>query len=440
VKKEQILEILLDYSPFWTILDYWNNRVKYTKKIENNIWSKLIKVLVWFRRSGKSYIFRYLINYLLNTKLIPKNNIFFLNLEDDRLYNNRNIKTLRLIYETYVDNINPKWKVYIFLDEIQLIEWWESFIRTIYEKNNDIEIFLTGSNSDLLSSEISSSLSGRFIEFKIFPLDFKEFLEFNSLTIKNELDYIRNKKEINVLFYRYIKFWWLPEILELNNDEQVIGYLKSVFVKIVVDDIVKRFSIRNIELLELLNKYLLTNIWWILSYKKIENAIRSYWYNISHLTLTEYISYIKKWFIIYDISKFDWKIKSIFNNFKKYYVLDLWIREVEKINFDNDLSSKLENLVFMNLLQWDNKMYYGQDDKQKEIDFIVLNNNQFDKYQIVSNLTQLNKDRELWNFVLWSKYISWKNYLITLDDSENIEYKWVKIEKINIIKWLLGFF
>ena len=393
MKKEKILEILLDYSPFGIQLNFWRKREKYTKNLEKNIWSQLIKVLVWFRRSGKSYIFRYLIDYLIQIKGINKNNILFLNLEDDRLYGNRNIEILREIYEVYLEKIQPIWKIYIFLDEIQLVKWWETFIRTLYEKGDNIEIFLTGSNSDLLSSEISSSLSGRFIEFKIYPLDFKEYLEFNSLNISSSIDLIKHRREVNIHFDKYLKFWGLPEILELKNEEQIRWYLKGIFIKIVVDDIVKRFSIRNIELLELLNKYLLTNIWWILSYKKIENTIKSYWYNISHQTLVEYIDYIKKGFIIYSISKFDWKIKNIFNNFKKYYTLDLGIREVEKINFDNDITKKLENLVFLKLLQEDKKIYYWQDDKQKEIDFIVINNKQYDKYQVVSHITIENKNR-----------------------------------------------
>ena len=365
----------------------------------------------------------------------------FLNLEDDRLYWYRKIEILREIYEVYLNWLKPVWRIYLFLDEIQLIQWWESFVRTIYEQNNDIEIFLTWSNSDLLSSEISSSLSWRFIEFNIFPLDFREYLEFNWFIISNEIELIKYKKDINNLFDRYLQFWGLPEILELKNDEQIKWYLKSVFTKIIIDDIVKRFGIRNIELLELLNKYIITNIWWILSYKKIENALKMYSYNISSQTLSDYIEFIKKWFIIYDVSKFDWKIKHIFNNFKKYYVLDLWIREVEKINFENDLSRKIENLVFMKLFMQDNEIYYGQDEKGKEIDFIVLNNNKFDKYQVVINLTLENEVRELWNFVLWNKYIDWTNFLITTDNStEILNYKWVEIKKINIINFLLDFY
>jgi hypothetical protein len=441
MKKENILQMLFDYSPFWKRLSFWINRVKYTSKINENIWSKLIKVLVWFRRSWKSYIFRYLIDYLISNKWVNKNNIMFLNLEDDRLYWYRKIETLREIYEVYLNWLKPVWKIYLFFDEIQLIQWWESFIRTIYEQNNDVEIFLTWSNSDLLSSEISSSLSWRFIEFNIFPLDFKEYLEFNWFILSTELDLIRYKKDINNLFDRYLQFGGLPEILELKNDEQIKWYLKSVFAKIVIDDIVKRFWIRNIELLELLNKYIITNIWWILSHKKIENALKKYSYKISSQTLSDYIDFIKRWFIIYDVSKFDWRIKHIFNNFKKYYVLDLWIREVEKINFDNDLSKKIENLVFMKLFMQNNKIYYWQDENQKEIDFIVLNNKKFDKYQVITNLTSENEARELWNFVLWSKYIDWTNFLITIDkDTEILNYKSIKIKKINIINFLLDFY
>lgn len=441
MNKENILQLLFNYSPFWNRLSFWINRKKYTQEIIKHLGTKLIKVLVWFRRCWKSYIFRYLIDYLIEEKKVDKNNIMFINLEDDRLYWKRTVETLRKIYETYLLKLKPTWRIYIFLDEIQLIKWWESFVRTIYEQNQDIEIFLTWSNSDLLSSEISSSLSWRFIEFNIFPLDFKEYLEFKWYIIENEFDLIKYKKEIEDLFDNYVKFWWLPETLELKNDEQIIWYLKWVFNKIIIDDIVKRFSIRNIELLELLNKYLITNIWWILSYKKIENSLKSYWYNISMQTLKDYIDFIMKWFIVYDVNKFDWKIKNIFNNFKKYYVLDLWIREVEKINFDSDLSKKLENLVFLKLIMAKKKVFYWQDDKAKEIDFIVSENDLFHKYQIALNLTSENEARELWNFVILNKYISWENFLITTDDfNDFIEYKSVKIKRINIINFLLDIY
>jgi len=438
MKTEEIMEILLDYSPFGKKLVFGINRKKYTRKIKRSIWNKLIKILVWFRRSWKSYIFRYLIYYLITRKKIEKENILFINLEDDRLFWNRNVKNLRQIYETYLENMRPKWKIYIFFDEIQVIKWWESFIRTLYEQNNDIEIFLTGSNSDLLSSEISSSLSWRFLEFKIYPLDFKEYLYFHNLNINSKNKYLKNKIEIKSLFNKYLKYWWLPEILEINNEEQIEMYLEWIFNKIVIDDIVKRFNIRNVELIELINKYLITNISWILSYKNIENSIKHYSHNISHTTLTDYINYIKKWFIIYDIWKFDWKIKSIFDTYKKYYVLDLWIREVKKLNSTNDLSKKIENLVFMKLLQDDEKIYYWQDDKQKEIDFITKNKNKFDKYQVISYLNPKNINRELWNFRLSDKYIKWDNFLITIENSEILDYKWTKINKINIIEWLLG--
>lgn len=437
MEKELIIDILLDYSPFWKRLYYWRNRESYTNQIVKHIWSKLIKVLVWFRRSWKSYIFRYLIDYLITTLNVDINNILFINLEDDRLFWNRNIETLRLIYETYLEKINPKWKIYLFLDEIQLIDWWESFIRTLYEQNNDLEIFLTWSNSDMLSSEISSSLSWRCMEFKIFPLDFKEYLFFNDVTVKSKLDLSKNKIVVNSLFDKFIKFWWLPEILELKNDEQIRGYLKWIFTKIVIDDIVKRFNIRNIELIELLNKYLITNIWWILSYKSIENTLKSYGYNLSHVTLLDYIDAIKKGFILFDLNKFDFKIKTIFNNFKKYYALDLGIREVEKISFDNDMSKKLENLVFLKLLKEEKKIFYGQEENKKEIDFIVQNLEKFDLYQVILDLNKENEARELWNFVISNKYINGNNFVITLGKTENIEYKWITISKINIIEWLL---
>ena len=439
MNKENIFQILLDYCPFWTKLDYWINRKFYTDNIIEQLGSKLVKVLVWFRRSGKSYILRYIINYLIEKKAINKNNILYLNFEDDRLFNFRNVENLRFIYETYLEKINPSWKIYILFDEIQVINWWESFIRTLYERGDNIEIFLTWSNSNLLSYEINSLLSWRFIEFNIYPLDFKEFLLFNWIEIASEKSYLKNKIEINRYFNEFIKYWALPEILEFPTEKQKIWYLKSVFNKIILDDIVSRFKIRNVELIKIVNKYLLTNIWWVLSAKRVINWIKSYWFQINNVTLIEYIDYIKKWFLIYDISRFDWKINRVFESSKKYYCLDLWIREVEKINFDNDLSKKLENLVFIKLIKDQVEVYYWQDDNQKEIDFLIKKWNKFTNIQVCKKLDEQNMEIELWSFVLSNKYQECKKIVISLENSnEELIYKWNQISVINIIYYLLG--
>jgi len=441
MNKHSILEILSDWSPWRKKLPSGIKRSKYMNILIQHLGTNLIKVIVGFRRSGKTYLMRQIIEHLIDKKTTPHQNILYINFEDDRLNEYLDLKGIRTIYETYISFINPKGKIYLFLDEIQLIPNFEKFIRTIKElKQKDIEIFITGSNSDLLSSEISSSLSGRFLEFKIYPLDFKEFLQFNNLIIKNPSDIYLQKQEIEILFTKFLKFGGLPEISFLSNEEQKINYLRGVFAKIVLDDIIKRFKIREVDIFEKVIIYILSNTSKIINPSKISQIIFGNKNTPGkELSIAKYISYAKQAFLLFELPKFNWKEKRIFDVNKKYYALDLGIRECHKTTISNDYSRKIENLIFLKLIQKNHKCFYGMDKNQKEIDFLIEKKGIFDKYQICTNLHKDNIDREFKNFSLAQKHLSGgKNILLSFDQQEEqIIIKGTIINKVNILQFLL---
>jgi uncharacterized protein len=439
--KNLALTVLSAWSPWGSRLASGIKRPLYLDQIIKNLETNIIKVFVGFRRSGKSYLMRQLIDYLLNEKQINPNNICYLNLEDDRLNNNLDLTSLRFIFETYEQSIRPQGKIYFLLDEIQLIDNFEKFLRTLYElKNKDIEIFITGSNSQLLSSEISSSLSGRFLEFTVFPLNFSEFLLFKGMLINNQKSYIKHQSDIKMYFEEFLEFGGLPEIIFLPQAEQKINYLRGVLAKIVLDDIVKRFKIREINNFEKTMNFILSGTSNIINAAKIAKHIYGNKTGLAqeHL-ISKYINYAKQAFLFFELEKFNWKLSRIFETSKKYYTLDLGIRETCKSNLDNDYSRKLENLVFLKLKQSQVKFFYGMDNNNKEIDFLVDNNNVFDKYQISANLNKENQRRELNNFVLANKYLDkGKNFILTLNAEEStIKYKNQFIQQKNIINFLL---
>jgi len=427
----------------------WQNRILRTEGIIREIQteilagiiSKPIKVITGFRRSGKSFLVNQLAQKLIKQKNYRLEDVLYINFEDNRLLELQNLKGISLIYSTFRKEISQNKKKLIIFDEIQLIPEWERFIRSIYERDNDINIIITGSNSDLLSSELSSKLAGRSIEYRIFPFSFKEFLVYKNFIIKEKKDYFRYKEKIDTLYYKFFKYGGLPEIFSINSESAKYTYLEGIVNKIILDDIVKRFKIKNIALLEEVMNYVISGIGNIIFASKLTNKIKNIKnISIKQSTITEYISYFIKSYTLFEIHKFQWKQSRVFEKTKKYYSIDLGIINTRTTSYNNIDSYKLENLVFLQLLRKNKYIYFGQNELGKEIDFIVPNNKVFDKYQIAQTITPDNINREYGNLILADKHLSkGKNFLITNDNTEKITYKGIIIHKINIIEFLLDF-
>jgi len=242
-------EFLFDYIHKWFNYNLWYKREFYLNKILKTVDDNTVKIISGIRRVGKSYILKQIISHLIkqNTHL---NNIFYLHLEDERLLNIE-IKDLRDIFEYFLKSYYKTWTIYIFLDEIQNIKSWEKFVRNLQETYNwDIQIFITWSNSNLLSSELSTILTGRYIDFTIYPFSFKEYLDIKNITLSK----IDPKKYD--FFNDYLTFWWLPEVIKIQEEEMKINYLKTLIQSIIYKDVVQRYNIKKTLFLDNLLKYI----------------------------------------------------------------------------------------------------------------------------------------------------------------------------------------
>lgn len=395
-------------------------RDDYLQKMVDAKDTEFIKVITGVRRAGKSTLLLMFKEYLLNN-YINENNIIYINFESAIYDNIKNYKDLYM----YVKSKIKKDKVYVLLDEVQNVESWEKAINS-FKVDFDIDIYITGSNAYLLSSELSTLLSGRYIEIKMYPLSFKEYLKFNNYDNDN-LDY---------KFNEYLKYGGLPAItLIKNNDELVLSYLNDIYNTIIKKDIIDRNNIKDTALLENIIKYLFNNIGSPISSTKISDYLNSNKIveKSNHQTIDNYLNMLEKSFIIYKADRTDIKSKSLLKTLGKYYISDTGIRNII-LGFRNiDEGHLLENIVYLELLRRGYRVNIGKSGDY-EVDFIAENPNNIKYYQVSrSLLNEEVKIREL--RVLESIDDNYEKIVLTMDKSINNDFNGIKI--INIIDWLL---
>ncbi|HRG48243.1 MAG TPA: ATP-binding protein [Leptospiraceae bacterium] len=410
------------------------------KIILESIGSKPMKIITGFRRSGKSFIVQRIARKLVNSKKYSRENLLYLNFEDFRLAEVLSPKDLSRIYDFFLSRIAKKGKKLLILDEIQNVNGWDKWIRTIYEKEKDIEIILTGSNSQLLSQELGTNLAGRFIEFFIFPFSFKEFLTYRQINVNHEKDYLQNRQEIRTQFYEFLKFGGLPEVLDIRNEESKLSYLQGIVTKVILDDVIKRFNIENINLLEKLLSYLLSTAGNIVAYTKLKNRIQAYGlYDIKVETIIKYINYLTKPFALVELNKFDWKQSKVFSTSKKFYAIDTGLLSLYR-PFNENYPYRLENVLFLELKRKTREMYYGLIENHAEIDFLTHSNlENWHLYQVSAELKEENLKRELNAFYLADKHLKRGKFTVfTLEEESNdLSFKGISIYQRNIIRYLL---
>jgi len=426
----------------------WQNRIlriqgiyrEYLDTLHATIGSKPIKIITGFRRSGKSFLVQLAARKLIENNTFSVSNILYLNFEDFRLAGINTPEKLDTFYRVFRAEIADDKKKLLIFDEIQNVNNWDRFIRTIYETDHDVEIILTGSNSRLLSSEIGSNLAGRFIELSILPFDFTEYLRYVGVKISNAADYFRNQEKIHYHFSQYVKFGGLPEILSINSETARFSYIEGIISKVILDDIIKRFNIKHTSVVEKTLFYLFSAIGNIISFTKISNYLKRLDISIKNETLIKYIQYMLTTFAIYETNKFDWKLGKLFGTTRKYYAVDTGVVNLYPGMVSN-YSKQLENIVFLKLKRNGKQINFGALPSGKEIDFITQTaNGEFEKYQVTQTLHKDNYNRELSSFLLQNTYLKdGKNILLTLDENEEeIDYQDGKVLKKNLIRWLLG--
>lgn len=431
MEKLAILEILNDWN-------YWNKplpsivpRPAYDEKITSYLQKDEVTVLAGIRRCGKSTLLLNQIKLLIASGIETKN-ILFVNLEDPRFVNHLEVDLLSKIKDVYLEYLAPTTKPYIFLDEVQNIPFWEKWVNKEYELKLS-HLAITGSNSSMLSGEIASTLSGRYLSVEVYPLSFNEFLDFRQIKLSSKLDFVNKKIELSRAFEEFIKYGGFPKVLEYNvreKNELLTTYKDSILLK----DIVARYKLKNFTTLEEIASYLLANTGIIQSTSKIKNNFK-----ISFDMASDYVEYLKNAYMIFEVKKFDYSLKKQNLNDRKYYAADLGLANLYRVGNLQFRGDDLETIVYLELLRRGYKVYYYKTFSNQEVDFLIEFENQIvELIQVTKSIeNETTKKRELDPF---SKTIEElrlsdvKCTIISEDKSKTIDGG---ISMVNILEWLI---
>ncbi len=431
--KNQLFEILLDWN-------YWNRefpqttpRKNYESKIAKLSQTDEVIVVKGVRRCGKSTL---LINEMkrLVASGVAKEQLLFVNFEDVRLIGHLGVELLGLIKDTYMEFVNPQGKPYIFLDEVQNIEHWEKWVNTEYELKKSY-IYVTGSNSSMLSSEIGTSLSGRYLSVDVYPLSFKEFLLFKDIEVNNRMELISQKHLLNREFRAFINEGGFPKSIEYSNDKaKQKELIESYFNSILLKDIVARFKLKNFKTLEDLSAFLLSNTATYHTINKLKNT-----FAISYDMARDYMEYLEKAYMILAINKFDYSLKKQQVNARKYYSIDLGLSNLLRVPNVKTKGQDLESVVLLELLRRGYKVYYYKTKGDLECDFVVEKNREIvELIQVTVSLSdEKTRKRELAPFAKVIDELNLKDVKMTILCEDSSEVLDSGVEVVNVLEWLL---
>lgn len=332
-------------------------RERYLSKIRPFYDQDLIKVIMGIRRCGKSVLLLQIIEEL-KEKGIPESHIIYINFENEDYSFIKNDIDLHNYIKKKIVN---KEKYYLFFDEIQNVKDWEKAINS-FKSSKNVSVFITGSNSDLLSGELATHLAGRYVSFKLYPLTFGEVC-----LLKN----LKERTEIEEAFDDYITWGGMPQRFMLTDEMQTRTYLSDIYDSIVVKDIITRFGIKDIDLFNRIVEYIVTTP----SQNFSAESLSNYFANkddreVSKITLYNYLEYMAKAMLINKVDRYDIRGKRILNGKYKYYLTDLGLGQVKNIGKRPQLGAYLENIVYNELISRGYDVKIGNLEKA-EIDFIA---------------------------------------------------------------------
>ena len=390
-------------------------RIEYLEKLNSYKEKKLIKVITGLRRSGKSILMEQFIDYLKEND-VNESQIIKINFEEKE---NEDLLDKDELYKYLIEKIKNNKEVYsyLFLDEIQKVKDFQIIIDSLYVKKN-IDIYITGSNADLLSSELATLLTGRYVEIKMLPLSYKE--------------YIDNKSDSAESFNNYLNNGGLPYLLNLETDEMKYEYIIGLYNTILNNDIIRRHNDIDISTFENILNFIIDNISNIVSPNSIANTLNSYGKKVSYNTVEKYIRYMKECYLIYECNRYNILGKQNLKTLSKYYLVDLGFKKVSSINNNTNLGYNIENIVYLELLRRGNIINVGKAN-DLEVDFVVKKENEIEYYQVSTSLyDEKTKAREINS--LKAIKDNYKKTILTLDD-----YGMGNVDGINIVnlrEWL----
>lgn len=379
----------------------------------------IIKVITGVRRCGKSVLLELFQNYLLKQG-VSEEQIVAINLEDYDFYELREPAKLH----SYIkERLNKDKMTYIFIDEVQHCEDFPRVVDSLYLKKN-VDIYLTGSNANLLSSEIATLLSGRYVEIMMLPLSFKEYVSSTGDT-----------KELSRKYLEYIENSSFPYTLDLKGQpKEITLYLEGLYNTIVVKDISQRKKFPDTMMLESIARFVFDNIGNPMSTKKIADTMTSFGRKIDVKTVEKYVRALMESFIVYQAKRYNIKGKQYLKTLEKYYVVDIGLRYMLLGSRSTDVGHILENVIYLELLRRGYDVYVGKID-DLEVDFVAQDPKKTIYYQVAATVRDENTlKRELSPLQKISDH--YPKVILTLDDDPEADYDGIR--RINALDWLIG--
>lgn len=396
-------------------------RIEYLDNLKALKDKQVIKVIAGVRRCGKSTLFELYIDDLKKMGTEDRQ-IISINLED---LENADLLDYKALYSYIKEKLIPDKMNYIFIDEVQKCVGFEKAVDSLFIKKN-CDVYITGSNAYLLSGELATLLSGRYIRIDMLPFSFKEYYEATKESGKSKQE----------LFDAYLRYGSFPYVAYLENDEKIISqYIEGVYNTILIKDVATREKINDITVLENILKTVASSIGSPISTKKISDTLVSGGRKISPNTVESYLRALTDSYILYNAARYDIKGRQFLKTLGKYYFVDTGIRNHIISQSAKDLGHLLENVVYLELLRRKNRVNIGKL-AEKEVDFVATNMDEVEYYQVsVSVLDEKTLEREL--APLKEIKDNYPKILLTLDDIGN-GANYEGIRQINVIDWLLG--
>ncbi len=389
-------------------------RKQYLEKLKKWKDKDLIKVITGIRRCGKSTLFQLYIEYLKNIGVDEKH-IISINLENP----DNEFKSHKELYNFVKEQIKDKKQYYVFLDEVQNVQEFQKAVDGLYIISN-VDVYITGSNAYLLSGELATLLTGRYIEIKMYPLSLKEYAIYY------------DKQADERLYLDYINRSSFPYALKLEEQTEIDDYLDALYNTIILKDVAQRKKIADTSMLRVVTKFMFDNIGNCLSIKKIADTLTSDGRPISVHTVENYLEALVESFIFNKVSRFDIKGKQYLQSGEKYYATDVTMRYALLGRRNIDAGHILENIVYLELIRRGYKVYIGKTG-EKEIDFVAENKEGFTYFQVAYTTREKSTlEREL--TPLQEINDNYPKIILTMDIDPIADFEGIK--KINVIDWL----
>lgn len=403
--------------------------------IESYLPQREIVILTGVRRSGKSSLLRLICEDLVNKRGVAENNILYLNFEDERFVPFR-VADFEPLYDAFIEIENPRGRQYLFLDEIQNVSGWEKWLNRLYEFE-DVKIFVTGSNAMLLSSEISTALTGRNRQIVTWPFSLREFLTLRNVATDTKALYQRRHRiEVKRLFQEYLELGGFPEVLKIRDATLLEQYFKDILYR----DVIARYGIKNIKEIKELTLFLAANPGTAQSYKNLQKFIGVK----SQNTVKNYLEALHTVYLFFYIDLFDYSLKRQIYNPSKVYCIDTALGASVSFKFSRNIGHLYENIVFLELMRRNADIYYWKSKKGREVDFIIKQGlNITTAIQVCFSLQDdATRKREIQALIEAQDELKAERLMVLTDDEEGVETTKntghrTKIHILPLWKWLI---